>query len=359
MDISRATRHEHTDEMTPLERVRAHGAGEPFDRLPVLLFIDNHAARVAGITLGEFAEGGKAMADAQLAAYRLYRPDGISTLFNTGIIAEAMGAPMAVPRDSMAYIAGTALQESDDPHRLTPADPARDGRLPGLLEALQRLLEEVGDEVDVSATVPGPVTTAAGLVGTERLCRLFGRDPDTAHTILAAATRSCIAYARAAVTAGAGVSIAEPVATPDIMGPHHFEAFVSPYLRHLVQAIAARAGKPPRMHVCGRTELMWEHLAATGVSGLSLDEVDMGRARAALGERLVLLGNVRPVRTLLLGGPEDVRAEVADIIARAGDSPKGLIVAPGCELAVDTPPENALAMVDAVREFGRHPVRAS
>jgi uroporphyrinogen decarboxylase len=64
------------------------------------------------------------------------------------------------------------------------------------------------------------------------------------------------------------------------------------------------------------------------------------------------MGNVSPSEIMLQGTPAQVREAVYQCVRKAYDNPKGLIVASGCSLPVETPFENIDAMLDAVREIG-------
>jgi uroporphyrinogen decarboxylase len=70
------------------------------------------------------------------------------------------------------------------------------------------------------------------------------------------------------------------------------------------------------------------------------------------------MGNVPPAEIMLQGAPAQVRAAVRACVRKAYDNPKGLIVASGCSLPVETPFANIDAMLDAVREIA-WPVNAN
>ena len=69
------------------------------------------------------------------------------------------------------------------------------------------------------------------------------------------------------------------------------------------------------------------------------------------GKQLVFCGAIDTSNTLPFGTPEDVRAEVKRNIGVLGDE-GGYMVAAVHTVMADVPPENSLAMVDAVEEFG-------
>lgn len=70
------------------------------------------------------------------------------------------------------------------------------------------------------------------------------------------------------------------------------------------------------------------------------------------GPSVPIIGNVDPINTMLLGTPDDVREEVFRNISDCADSPNGYIVSTGCDIPVNTPRENVIAFMDAVREYG-------
>ena len=71
-----------------------------------------------------------------------------------------------------------------------------------------------------------------------------------------------------------------------------------------------------------------------------------------VGHHVRLMGNVPPSEIMLQGTPAQVREAVRVCVRKAYNNPKGLIVASGCSLPVETPFANIDAMLDAVREIG-------
>jgi uroporphyrinogen decarboxylase len=58
---------------------------------------------------------------------------------------------------------------------------------------------------------------------------------------------------------------------------------------------------------------------------------------------------------MLFGTPKDVEANVLECISKAADSSKGYMMALGCGLPLNTPPENIHALVAANRKYGGNP----
>ena len=137
-----------------------------------------------------------------------------------------------------------------------------------------------------------------------------------------------------------------------VIGPRQFMEFSQPYLKRLVEYIHSR-GRAVTLHICGKTQPIWESMADTGADCLSLDNAaDLVAAKKSVGTRVRLMGNVPPSEILLQGTVEQVRQAVRRCVWQAWDSPKGFIVASGCSLPVETPFQNIDAMMDAAREIG-------
>jgi uroporphyrinogen decarboxylase len=136
-----------------------------------------------------------------------------------------------------------------------------------------------------------------------------------------------------------------------------YRQFALPYERQLIEAMKQAGNAYPTLHICGKTTNIWSDMADTGAPILSLDNiVDLEAAKHEVGHRVVLMGNVKPTATMLQGTPADVDADVKECLAKAGDSPKGYLMALGCGLPLNTPPENIIALVEANRKYGQRAV---
>ncbi|HVO77308.1 MAG TPA: uroporphyrinogen decarboxylase family protein, partial [Methanomassiliicoccales archaeon] len=91
--------------------------------------------------------------------------------------------------------------------------------------------------------------------------------------------------------------------------------------------------------------ILLEHMLATGVTGLSIEEkVKPEEAVRIVAGRASLVGNVGVVRPLLQGTPDDVARDAK----RCRDVGFNL-VAPGCGLAARVPAANLHALVKAIK----------
>lgn len=344
------------DVMKPIERLTAYGRGEPVDRLPCVPIVGNGAARVTGCKISEFRGNGKAIARAQIDAYRLFRYDMVRIFTDLYVQAEAMGAKVYYPEDETAHLEAPAIDDISKIDSLQPADPYKDGNLPHHLEALKIALDEIGAEVPMAGAVVGPFTNAAFLIGTDALVRLVLRNPSAVHKLCEVSLETSLNCAKAIIDQGGTPSLTEPVSTSTVISPKQFAQFSFPYLLRLIDYIHSR-GKAATLHICGLTSNIWDLMVDAGSDCISIDNVeDLSAAKRKVGHRTRLMGNVSPSQIMLQGTVQDVRRATLDCIMKAHDSPKGYIVASGCSLPTGTPFDNIHAMLDTVREVG-YPVK--
>ncbi|MBJ6802285.1 uroporphyrinogen decarboxylase family protein [Geomonas propionica] len=345
--------------MSSKERTVAALTGKPFDRIPVNLLISDHAARVIGVTVGEYNNSARLLAKGQIAAWRRYGADNVNTGPGLTGVAEAIGSKVAFP-DSTPYIAENVVVHESVLDTLRIPDPERDGRLPLFLEAATLVLKEIGDRVPLGMTCAGPFTTAAGIRGTEPFLRDLRKNPAFAHRLLQHSTASIIRFAKAALERGARIGLADPTASGTMISSALFKEFALPYLKEVCTAIKQECGAAPSLHICGNTTKIWQEMTDTGASVLSLDDaVDLAEAKHQVGERVALLGNIRPTAAMYLGTPDDVTRNARECLAKGWDNPKGYILGLGCGLPIDTPPANIDALVAAARTYGRWPLDQS
>lgn len=341
--------------MTPKERMGAFFTGQPLDCIPTIPLILNWAAPVAGMSVGEHCRDGLKMGQAHVTTWRRFGQDMITIFTDTGVLAEAMGTKLHYLADDAARIDVPVVSEAADLEKVIDAEPRGDNGMRVYLEAVEHCVAEVGDQVFIGCCFAAPFTTAAGLRGTDVLARDLRRDPGLARELLDRALAVGTRFINACAQAGGVPAIVDPVATGSMLSPKLFGEFALPYLAKQVEAIHA-TGLPALVHVCGKTHLLLDSLADTGADILSLDIVDLAEARERIGHRATLMGNLRPAQTLLEGSPEQIEAEVIDCLRRAADSPRGFILATGCEVPLRTPIANMDVFMDAARRWGKLPL---
>jgi uroporphyrinogen decarboxylase len=344
------------DRLTPKARLTAFLAGEPYDRVPCSAMLSEHAAIVLGVTVADYHHSADLMARGQIAAYRTYGHDGVVVGPGLAGVAEAAGSGISFPDYATPFVSDYVVKEPSDLDRLEVPDAVTGGRYSIILEAAARIAAEIGDEVPVSVSVAGAFSTASNLRGAESFMRDIARNPEFARRLLDYALASTVAFVREAVKLAVAISVGDPVASGSLISPKVYRDFALPYQQRLIDEIVAATDRRPVLHICGNTRRNWELMAETGAAVLSLDNViDLAEAKAAVGDRIIVSGNVRPTETMYLGTPETVEENVKECLRKAWDSPKGFILSVGCGLPITSPPDNVHALVRAARRYGQYP----
>ena len=117
--------------MTPLKRFEISNRFSEPDRIPVILQIHDHAARLAGLTVRKICEDPSAHVYSQLVALLEYGHDlpcGFADCYNIEV--EALGTPLVYEGDMFPEIRKRILGKRSDLERLAMPDFSRSGRMP-------------------------------------------------------------------------------------------------------------------------------------------------------------------------------------------------------------------------------------
>ncbi len=340
--------------MNSYERVmRAIELGEP-DRVPVVPQITYTTSRITGIKSSEATRSAQKMADALLAGYRAARYDGIyvgwESSFN--LVAEAMGCKLMMPEDGIPSVSESPVKRPEDVEKVRIPDPEKDGRLPIYLRAIDLVAKDVKGRIPILSYVPGPLTLAGLLRGTSQALMDLIVNPDLIRSLMKLTAEASTRFGLAKVEHGADIIVvADPTASSTMISPKMFDQFPLLHLRQILSSIK-KAGGIPSLHICGNTTPILERMSETGTKILELDYmVNLAEAKAEIGGRVCLLGNLNPTGPILSGRPEDVEKEAREAIgvaARGG----GFILSSGCEVPLDAPIDNVRAMVAAAAKYG-------
>ncbi|MBU3129208.1 uroporphyrinogen decarboxylase family protein [Clostridium tagluense] len=344
------------DDMTPKERIEAMTHGRPFDRVPCNIFIGDHAATIIGAKVSDLNFSSEKFLYGQLAANKKYGIESTGVSPGLAGIAEALGSKLVFPDHGAPYVREYGIKDILDLERLSIPDPVKAGRFAFVLETAEKLVDEFGREIPVSVEVPGPFTSAGNLMNIGKILRDTRKNPEFVHRILRLVTDTTIAFIKQASKLDVSIGIAEPSASGTLISHGMFETFALPYLIEIVDTIKALGKGSPYLHICGNTKKIWTLMADTGAGALSLDDViDLEDAKKTVGDRVILIGNVKPTATMYLGKPIDVERDAKECLKKSYDNPKGYVLALGCGFPIDTPPENIHALRGAAIKYGKYP----
>lgn len=147
-----------------------------------------------------------------------------------------------------------------------------------------------------------------------------------------------------------------------MISPRMYREMLKPFHADLISSIKNRSKAKVFFHTDGDVFDLVEDFIEIGVDILNPIQTSAGKManlaelKKRYGKNIVFCGAIDTHRILPNGTPEEVRQEVKrviEILAPGG----GFMVASVHTIMNDVPPENILAMVDAVEEFGHYPLR--
>jgi uroporphyrinogen decarboxylase len=183
---------------------------------------------------------------------------------------------------------------------------------------------------------------------------LYNR-PDLMHHILAINAKAVAQYLNAQIDAGAqAVMIFD--SWGGALADGAYQEFSLKYMQMVVSQLQREKDgvRIPAVVFTKGGGLWLEQIADIGADAVGLDwTVDLKRARALVGDKVALQGNLDPA--ILFASPEQIRAEVERTLTAYGkpSAGSGHVFNLGHGISQFTPPESVSAMVEAVHSFSR------
>lgn len=341
-------------EMTPRERVTAYARGEEVDRIPTSLSANETAPPMYGYKISDYYFSSDIMVDVESRLAEDFGADNMGIGLGLRTVVEALGTELAYPDRSVSYIVRPRLDSFDQVSELEMLDIGRDGRLPVIVEAFERLMDRYGDVRVFGSGLAGPFTTAASLIGTENFLIGTARNKEGVHRLLQYCTDCIVSLCRDLHDRlGIGFMLSEPMGSKDLISLRQFREFFIPYISQAVQRMNGFQGNTS-IHICGHTRDRWQDVVDTGVSGFWVDNCEnLGELKRLYGDRVGVTGNIPPVDVLKNGSFEEIEDSVRSCILQAADSPMGFRLSPGCTTPVGTSAENMICFMNAASVFGR------
>jgi uroporphyrinogen decarboxylase len=142
------------------------------------------------------------------------------------------------------------------------------------------------------------------------------------------------------------IAVVDPMVSQ--IGPRHFTQFLHEPFTDLFTHIRER-GALSSFFVCGDATKNIEVMCQTGPDSISVDEnIDMTKAKPITDQYNIAIGGNVPLTTvMLLGSQADNMKWVIDWLDKL--QPPNLILAPGCDMPYDTPIENTIGVMEAIR----------
>ncbi len=384
--------------MTPRERMNRAmhpRAGRLPDRVPVMCQLSlGHYFLHASAGAVEIWHDTAAFGDALLALQRRYGFDGIlvnlpgrdprwrdqiSTVEPHGhdtVIRWVNGAVTIAPPDDNPHVRAASADVSQhrtfagidpghlfyvEPHGQSGATLVEEGEIPSWQFDTIRYVRERVPEVSVHGEVFSPFSQWLEWLDHADALMALVEDPVKVTACLArlAGGAATLALGQAAEGADA-ILISSAFAGAGFISRRQYRTFVLPFERAIVEAVkGAHPGLPVYTHTCGAIGDRLDLMEETGTDGIDtldpppLGTVELAGAKAGVGQRLFIKGNLDPVATLLNGSAEMCFDAALERLA-AAKSDGGYILSSACSVAPHTPPDNIMQLCRAAEVAGRY-----
>ncbi|MDX1539269.1 MAG: uroporphyrinogen decarboxylase [Arsukibacterium sp.] len=248
------------------------------------------------------------------------------------------------------------IRDFMDVVNLPVPDPEQE--LKYVMDAVRTIRRELNGSVPLIGFSGSPWTLATYMVegsGSKTFSiikKMMYSEPEILHMLLDKLAQSVVLYLNAQIAAGAqSVMIFDTWG--GILTPRDYKEFSLSYMQTIVDGLTREAdGRKVPVTLFTKNGGQWlELIAATGCDGVGLDwTTDVGNARARIGDKVALQGNMDP--SVLLGSPERIRQEVQSILDSFGQG-SGHVFNLGHGITPDVDPERAGVFIDAVQSLSR------
>jgi uroporphyrinogen-III decarboxylase len=214
-----------------------------------------------------------------------------------------------------------------------------------------------GDEFILSGGVIGTLYSCSQYVGMSNIYPMLVEKPGLVEHLSSKILEQNIEQIRRLAAAGGdAIFIDDATATSDMISVEHYERFCLPYVREMVREIRRLGHRSVLLYFGGIADRL-EQIASTGADALAMETSMKGyrneieEIAAAIGDRMVLFGNIDPVGVLEKGDEEGLATEICRQVA-AGRKARGFVICTGSPITPGTPLPRVQRFIALARERG-------
>lgn len=340
--------------MNGYQRIDAALKGLQTDKTPIMLHNFMMAAREYGVTMEQYRNSPRVIADAFKASIEKYQYDGILIDIDTATLAGAVGVHVDYPVDDPARTHIGNLENLEDVVGLKRANVENYRQIQIWLEAVRLLKDYYKNEIYIRGNCDqAPFSLASMMRGAQNwMLDLMMCEDEQLELLLEYCTDASCQFIRLMAQTGCDmVSSGDSPAGPEMISPEMYLKYAMPYEKKLVET-AHRAGVPYALHICGNTDVILEHMLLTGADAFELDyKTDVTKAFDIFHQTATFIGNIDPSGVLALGTVDEVEKKTLELLEAYNNSNRFILNA-GCAIPPNTPSENLKMMIETARNFG-------
>jgi len=237
------------------------------------------------------------------------------------------------------------IQHPSDWEKLTPLDPGK-GYLAAQLDCMRLIVDELGADVPVIQTVFSPLSQAKNLVGKDSLSVHVRKYPEELKAGLKTIAASIQNFLEAGLQTGVdGIFYAVQHAQYGLFSETEYDEFGTAFDQPALEPVERY--KTNMLHLHGQ-EVMFDRFLKYPFGIINWHDRESPPSLAEARKKFAgaLCGGLRRQETMVLGTPDQVKAEVQDAIQQTGGL--GLILGTGCVMPTIVPRGNIIAARQSV-----------
>ena len=326
--------------MNSYKRYTALLSGKPADILPCIPIVMHFAAEYINKTYADFASDYNVLVEANSACARDFSFDQLSVISDPYRETHGFGAEIKYHANRVPECICPPLFGSKDLSLLKAPNPLTSERMLDRVNGIKLFHEKYNKQYSILGWVEGPAASAATLRSVGNFLIDIIDDIPFTEKLMDVCTQTAIEFAKAQITNGADtIGIGDAIASQ--VSPDIYEKIILPREKQLVDAIHD-AGAYVRLHICGNITHLLPGIAELDVDILDVDSmVDLKITRNNVGTKVVIAGNIDPVRNIKMGTPIDIQDHV---LKNYNDAGNPFMINAGCEIPAATPHENLKAL---------------
>lgn len=330
---------------------------EPTDRVPIWLmrqagrYMPEYREVRSKTTFLELCKNPELCAEVMITAVERLGVDAAIIFSDLLPILEPMGLHLEFAHGEGPVI-HNPVREAGDVDRVLELDTVE--ALDFVMQTVRLTRSGIAADIPVIGFAGAPFTLASYVIegGASRSYlhtkTLMYRDEGAWHALMSRLARAVTRYLNAQVAAGAqAVQLFD--SWVGCLGPDDYRRYVLPHTKAVIDGLSPDA---PAINFATGNPALIPLLAETGGAVIGVDwRIRLDDAWGIIGPEKGIQGNLDPL--VLLADRDEIRRRAKEVLKQAAGRP-GHIFNLGHGILPQTPVDNAIALVDAVHEFGPH-----
>ncbi|KJU87583.1 uroporphyrinogen decarboxylase [Candidatus Magnetobacterium bavaricum] len=341
--------------MTSMQRILTALGHKEADRVPFFLSFTMHGAKELGMSVREYFSSAENVAQGQLRVSRKFSNDCVNGYFYAPIEIEAWGGEVVFRDDGPPNAGEPFIRKIEDIRGLTPPDVRQSRCLLKALDAQRIMKEVVGDDIPVLGAVISPFSIAIMQMGFDKYIELIYERKELFEQLMRVNEEFCVQWANAQIDAGCtAIAYVDPMSSPTIIDKDL-------YLKtgyNIAKRTLSRIKGPTATHfAAGRCYPIIEDIIQTGTSAIGVSVLeDLQEIKNACKGRITVIGNLNGIEMRRWSQADTTRI-VKEAIAKAGKGGGFILSDNHGEIPLQVPDDVLYAIADAVKEWGRYPLK--